>query len=176
MRSRRGNRCVKRMHPPWRDQYQRADQTASSVTTMIRHALISRLDRNFRAANARSASGYWTAAWPSAASTGSTTPGTATCAATARCRRPLPNPPPQAGEEGVGVSASSAPSPTLPASPTSATPSPSPVPPATHGIEAYCRVARPRSELSKIGTNRPTCVARPELLYARPRSSNGQHR
>jgi hypothetical protein len=59
----------------------------------------------------------------------STTPGTATCAATARCRMP------------ASASASSAPSPTSP-TPTSATRSPSRAPPATRGIEACCFSAR----------------------------------
>ena len=42
--------------------------------------------RSSAAASARSGSRYWTAVWPSAASTRSTTPGTATCAATAQYR------------------------------------------------------------------------------------------
>ena len=70
-------------------------------------------------------------AWPSAASTRSTTPGTAICAATARCRTP------------ASASASSAPSPTSPASPTSATPSPSRERRGTRGIDAcYSRCRR----------------------------------
>jgi hypothetical protein len=99
--------------------------------------------RSSAAASPRSGSRYWAAIWPSAASTASTTPGTAVCAATARCRRPLPNRPKMpigcvnhvsehpsiispvqtAGEGGVGASAWSAPSPTLPAWPTCAMPS-----------------------------------------------------
>src|SRR5262245_41080184 len=78
--------------------------------------------RSLAAASAKSGSRCWTRAWPSAASTRSTTPGTAICAATARCRMP------------ASASASSAPSPTSRASPTSATRSPSRAPPATHGI------------------------------------------
>src|SRR6266852_445257 len=64
-------------------------------------------------------------AWRSATSTRSTTPGTAICAATARCRMP------------ASASASSAHSPTSPASPTCATRSPSREPPATRGIDVY---------------------------------------
>ena len=56
--------------------------------------------RSSAAASARSGPRFWTAAWPSAGSTASTTPGTAICAATARCRMP------------ASASASSAPSPT----------------------------------------------------------------
>jgi asparaginyl-tRNA synthetase len=44
--------------------------------------------RSSAAASARSGSTSWTAAWPSAASTRSTMPSTAICAATARCRTP----------------------------------------------------------------------------------------
>ncbi len=79
-------------------------------------------------------------------STRSTTPGTATCAATAWCRTP------------ASASASSAPSPTSLASPTFATQSPSRAPPATRGTDAHTlTLASPRVGLaaSRMGAISP---------------------
>ena len=86
--------------------------------------------RSSAAASARSGSTCSTRAWPSAASTRSTTPGTAICAVTAPFRTR------------ASAWASSAPSPTSPALPTCATPSRSRERQATRGTNSSRRCDR----------------------------------